>query len=61
MNRAVQGNVAALENAHNDDEILAWIKARVPADRRDDANGWLLEEKSANLDRQDEEEGVVVA
>jgi hypothetical protein len=52
---------AALENAQTDDQILAWLKARVPAARRDDANAWLLEEKSANLDRQDEEEGVVVA
>ena len=47
--------------AQTDDQILAWLKARVPAARRDDANAWLLEEKSANLDRQDEEEGVVVA
>ena len=52
---------AALENAHTDDQILAWVKARVPAERRDDANAWLLEEKSDNLDRQDAEEGVVVA
>jgi hypothetical protein len=52
---------AALENCRTDDEILAWLKARVPAERRDEANRWLLEEKSASMDRQDAEEGVVIA
>lgn len=52
---------AALENARSDDEILAWLKARVPGSRRDEANRWLLEEKIENLDRQDAEEGAVPA
>lgn len=50
---------AALDTCQTDDEILAWLKARVPAARRDDANRWLLDEKGANLDRQDAEEGSV--
>jgi hypothetical protein len=52
---------AALDSCDDDDGILAWIRARVPADRRDDANCWLLAEKSANLDRLDAEEGFVPA
>ncbi|GAC1699506.1 MAG: hypothetical protein NVS9B3_16450 [Gemmatimonadaceae bacterium] len=52
---------AALETCQTDDEILAWVKARVPEARRDEANRWLLEEKGENLDRQDVEEGVVPA
>ena len=52
---------AALDTCQTDDEILAWIKARVPEARRDDANRWLREEKTLNLDRQDAEEGAVPA
>lgn len=52
---------AALESCSSDAEIAAWLKARVPDARRDEANRWLVEEKAANLDRQDAEEGVVVA
>jgi hypothetical protein len=52
---------AALDTCQTDDEILAWLKARVPEARREDANRWLLDEKGANLDRQDAEEGVVPA
>ncbi len=52
---------AALDTCQTDDEILTWLKARVPESRRDDANRWLLEEKIDNLDRQDAEEGVVPA
>ena len=52
---------AALDTCKTDEEIVAWVKARVPEARRDDANRWLLEEKTANLDRQDAEEGVVPA
>jgi len=50
---------AALDSCDTDSEILAWIRARVTDARRDDANRWLLEEKAANLDRLDAEEGVV--
>ncbi len=52
---------AALDTCQTDDEIVTWLRARVPDARRDEANRWLLEEKSANLDRQDAEEGVVPA
>ncbi len=52
---------AALDSCTTDDEILVWLKARVPAERRDEANRWLLEDKMANLERQDAEEGVVAA
>jgi len=52
---------AALDSCDTDDEILAWIRARVSDGRRDDANRWLLEERSANLDRLDLEEGFVAA
>jgi hypothetical protein len=50
---------AALETCQSDEEILAWLKARVPEARQQDANRWLVDEKIANLDRQDEEEGAV--
>ncbi len=52
---------AALETSTTDAEIAAWLRARVPDERRAEANRWLLEEKSANMDRQDAEEGVAVA
>jgi len=52
---------AAIESCTTDEEIVTWLRARVPAARRDEANRWLVEDKSANLDRQDSEEGVAVA
>ena len=52
---------AALDTCTTDDEIVTWLKARVPDARRDEANRWLLEEKIGNLDRQDAEEGAVPA
>lgn len=52
---------AALETCQTDDEILAWVKARVPEARRDEANRWLTDEKSGSMDKQDAEEGVTVA
>jgi hypothetical protein len=52
---------AALDTCRTDDEIVTWLKARVPAARRAEANRWLLEEKIENIDRQDAEEGVVPA
>jgi Domain of unknown function (DUF5069) len=51
----------ALETCLTDEEILAWLKARVPEARRDEANRWLTEEKSESMDRQDAEEGVAVS
>jgi hypothetical protein len=52
---------AAIATRDTDEEILEWVRARVPDTKRDAANAWLLEEKKASLDRQDAEEGVVVA
>lgn len=52
---------AALDSCETDDGILAWIRARVTNERRNDANRWLLNEKLANLDKLDAEEGVVTA
>lgn len=52
---------AALDSCDSDDEILTWVRARVPDERRDDANRWLLDERVAALDRLDAEEGFVVA
>lgn len=52
---------AALDSCETDAEILTWIRARVTAEHRDEANRWLLEEKGANLDRLDAEEGFVAA
>ena len=52
---------AAIGSHATDDEILDWLKSRVDTEHRDAANAWLLTEKSANLDRQDAEEGVVAA
>lgn len=52
---------AAIATRDTEEEILEWIRARVPNPKRDVANQWLLEEKAASLDRQDAEEGVVAA
>jgi hypothetical protein len=50
---------AALAGATTDEAILAWVRSRVSDEAREKANRWLLEEKVANLDKQDAEEGVV--
>ncbi len=52
---------AALDSCATDADIATWLKARVNDGRREEANRWLLEEKTGNMDRQDAEEGVVVA
>ncbi|MGH7706372.1 MAG: DUF5069 domain-containing protein [Vulcanimicrobiaceae bacterium] len=44
-----------------DDAILVWVRERVGDAQRTAANQWLTEEKSASLDRQDSEEGVIAA
>lgn len=45
--------------AHATDESLqAWLAGRVPLENVRNANAWLLSEKTANLDRQDAEEGA---
>lgn len=52
---------AALATCDTDEQILSWVKARVPDDKREAANQWVLVEKKASLDKQDAEEGVVAA
>lgn len=52
---------AAIATRDSDEEILEWVRVRVPDPKRDAANQWLREEKLASLDRQDAEEGVVPA
>lgn len=52
---------AALATHRTDESILAWLSERVDDRQRDAANSWLTSEKSANLDRQDAEEGAVAA
>jgi hypothetical protein len=42
-----------------DDEIARWFEQRVPKANVTIANAWLVDEKAANMDRQDAEEGVV--
>jgi hypothetical protein len=51
----------AIRTHRTDEAILAWVRERVDETRRDAANHWLVEEKAANMDRQDSEEGVAVA
>jgi hypothetical protein len=51
----------ALKTIDTDEEILNWVKARVPDDKRDAANRWVLVDKASALDRHDAEEGVVAA
>jgi hypothetical protein len=41
-----------------DEAIASWLAARVSADKVRAANDWLTGPKSANLDRQDREEGA---
>ncbi len=51
----------AVREHRTDEAIMGWLRARVDAAHRDAANAWLRDEKSGNLDRQDDEEGVVAA
>ncbi len=51
----------AVREHRTDETILAWLQTRVDASHRDAANAWLTGDKSASLDRQDSEEGVVAA
>ncbi len=51
----------AVRTYATDDEIYAWLKERVPAERAEAANRWLREEKGENMDRQDAEEGATSA
>ena len=52
---------AAIATRRTDEQILEWLQEHVDVAHCDAANRWLVEEKAANMDRQDAEEGVVVA
>jgi hypothetical protein len=52
---------AAVREHTTDDAILAWLRERTTGQGRDAANRWLVEEKVANLNRPDAEEGGVAA
>jgi len=43
-----------------DQAIKEWLASRTTPERIGDANRWLLDEKKANLDRQDSEEGASI-
>jgi Domain of unknown function (DUF5069) len=49
----------ALRRHRTDEELHAWFVERVRPDDVQAANEWLLNERKANLDRQDAEEVVV--
>ncbi|MEO6991638.1 MAG: DUF5069 domain-containing protein [Candidatus Baltobacteraceae bacterium] len=51
----------AIREHPTDEAILGWVRERVDDAARERANRWLLDEKVANLDRQDREEGVAAA
>jgi len=48
----------AIRSHTTDDDILNWLKQRVSPGAIREANEWLTQEKSENLDRQDAEEGA---
>ena len=47
-----------VRNGESDDELVRFFDAHVPAERRDTANRFVLEEMASHLDEQDAEEGV---
>jgi hypothetical protein len=49
----------AVKKYQTDSALLAWLKERVPQEKIERANEWLVNEKIENLDRQDAEEGAV--
>jgi hypothetical protein len=51
----------AIQTIDTDEDILAWVKARVSEERLETANTWVLVDKAASLDKQDAEEGFVVS
>ena len=52
---------AALDTCQTDDEIVAWLKARVPERGATTPTAGCSRRRASNLDRQDAEEGVVPA
>jgi hypothetical protein len=51
---------AAIGAHSSDDALYRWLQTRTTPERIRAANDWLLNEKIANLDRQDSEEGVTI-
>jgi hypothetical protein len=47
---------AALAQHPTDEALTAWLVERVPRERIERANAWLLADKRENLDRQESEE-----
>lgn len=50
----------AIASQTTDEAIRDWLMARTTPERIAGANRWLLDEKKANLDRQDSEEGTTL-
>jgi hypothetical protein len=48
---------ALIENGATDGELVVYFDQHVPPELRDTANRFVLEEKAANLDQQEVEEG----
>lgn len=46
-----------IEQNASDEQILAYFNRHVPAEKRDAANHYVLEESRSHLDEQDKEEG----
>jgi hypothetical protein len=51
----------ALKTIDTDEAIHAWVKERVSDAQRDAANEWLMTVRLPSLDKQDVEEGILVA
>ncbi len=51
---------AAIGAHASDDALYRWLQTRTTPERIRVANDWLLDEKIANLDRQDSEESVTI-
>jgi len=52
---------AALDTCTTDEQILAWLKARVTPEARDAAHEHLTRVRTKNMDKHDREEGFVPA
>ncbi len=51
---------AAIRTHTTDEAIASWLHERVTPERIRAANAWLHDEKMANMERQDAEEGITV-
>jgi hypothetical protein len=50
---------AAVETCTTDEQILAWLQARVPAERRDATNAYLASTWTHKMDKHDRDENAV--